>query len=69
MATSNDAELLALSVLRSPYESWALFRKARSRTCCSLTVIPSPISSSLENLSQNFLVIVKDGLIYKKAVA
>lgn len=66
MATSNNAELLALSGLRSPYEG-KLGVVQEGALADLLLVDGDPISNLklIENPAQNFLVIMKDGIIYK----
>jgi imidazolonepropionase-like amidohydrolase len=70
MATSNNAELLALSGLRSPYEG-KLGVVQEGALADLLLVDGDPIAKLklVENPDQNFLVIVKDGSIYKNALA
>jgi imidazolonepropionase-like amidohydrolase len=70
MATSNNAELLALSGLRSPYEG-KLGVVQEGALADLLLVDGDPIANIklIENPGQNFLVIMKDGTMYKNAVA
>ena len=70
MATSTNAELLALSGLRSPYDG-KLGVVQEGALADLLLVDGDPISNIklIENPAQNFLVIVKDGAIYKNMVA
>ena len=70
MATSNNAELLALSGLRSPYEG-KLGVVQEGALADLLLVDGDPIANIklVENPSQNFLVIMKDGTIFKNAIA
>ncbi len=68
--TSNNAELLALSGLRSPYEG-KLGVVQEGALADLLLVDGDPIANIklIENPGQNFLVIMKDGTMYKNAVA
>jgi len=70
MATSNNAELLALSGARSPYEG-KLGIVQEAALADLLLVDGDPIADIklVENPSRNFLVIMKDGAIYKNALA
>ena len=70
IATSTNAELLALSGLRSPYEG-KLGVVQEGALADLLLVNGDPVADIkvIENPSQNFLVIMKDGAIYKNAVA
>jgi imidazolonepropionase-like amidohydrolase len=70
MATSTNAELLALSGLRSPYEG-KLGVVQEGALADLLLVDGDPIADIklIENPGQNFLVIMKDGAIYKNKVA
>jgi imidazolonepropionase-like amidohydrolase len=70
MATSNNAELLALSGLRSPYEG-KLGVVQEGALADLLLVEGDPIANIklIENPAQNFLVIMKDGMIYKNTAA
>jgi imidazolonepropionase-like amidohydrolase len=70
MATSSNAELLALSGLRSPYEG-RLGVVQEGALADLLLVDGDPIANIklIESPSQNFLVIVKDGTVYKNTLA
>jgi len=65
-ATSTNAELLALSGLRSPYEG-KLGVVQEGALADLLLVEGDPIANIklIENPAQNFFVIMKDGVIYK----
>jgi len=66
MATSTNAEVLALSGLRSPYEG-RLGVVQEGALADLLLVDGDPIANIklVENPAQNFRVIMKDGTIYK----
>jgi imidazolonepropionase-like amidohydrolase len=68
LATSGNAELLALSGLRSPYEG-KLGVVQEGALADLLLVDGDPIANIklIENPAQNFRVIMKDGMIYKNA--
>ena len=70
MATSGNAELLALSGLRSPYEG-KLGVVQEGALADLLLVDGDPLANIklIENPAQNFVVIMKDGAIYKNTVA
>jgi imidazolonepropionase-like amidohydrolase len=70
MATSNNAELLALSGLRSPHDG-KLGVVQEGALADLLLVDGDPIANIklIENPGRDFLVIMKDGTIYKNAVA
>ena len=70
LATSNNAELLALSGLRSPYEG-KLGVVQEGALADLLLVDGDPIANIklIENPVQSLLVIMKDGVIYKNTVA
>ena len=70
MATSNNAELLALSGLRSPYQG-KLGSVSEGALADLLLVDGNPLQNValIENPGQNFLVIMKDGKIYKNKLA
>ena len=70
MATSNNAELLALSGLRSPYDG-KLGVVQEGALADLLLVDGDPIANIklIESPAQNFLVIMKDGTIYKNTLA
>ena len=70
MATSNNAELLALSGLRSPYEG-KLGVVQEGALADLLLVDGDPIANIklVENPAKNFVVIMKDGTIHKNTVA
>jgi imidazolonepropionase-like amidohydrolase len=69
LATSINAELLALSGLRSPYDG-RLGVVGEGALADLLLVDGDPIANIklIENPGQNFLVIMKDGAIYKNTV-
>jgi len=66
MVTADNAELLALSGLRRPYEG-RLGVVAEGALADLLLVDGDPIANIqlLEDAARNFLVIMKDGKIYK----
>jgi imidazolonepropionase-like amidohydrolase len=69
MATSTNAELLALSGLRSPYAG--ALGVVREGALADLVLVDGdPLSnlSLIEDTSRNFLVIMKGGKVYKNAV-
>jgi imidazolonepropionase-like amidohydrolase len=68
-ATSINADLLALSGLRSPYEG-KLGVVKEGALADLLLVNGDPIANIklIENPAQNFRVIMKDGVIYKNSV-
>lgn len=70
MATSSNAELLALSGLRSPYDG-KLGVVQEGALADLLLVDGDPIANIklIENPVRNFLVIMKDGAIYKNTLA
>jgi len=70
MATSGNAELLALSGLRSPYDG-KLGVVQEGALADLLLVDGDPISNIklIENPARNFLVIMKDGTVHKNTVA
>ncbi len=70
MAASVNAEFLALSGLRSPYEG-KLGVVQEGALADMLLVDGDPIANIqlIENPAQNFHVIVKDGNIYKNSAA
>ena len=70
MATSGNAELLALSGLRSPYEG-KLGVVQEGALADLLLVNGDPLANIklIESPAENFLVIVEDGTIYKNTVA
>jgi imidazolonepropionase-like amidohydrolase len=70
MATSGNAELLTLSGLRSPYEG-KLGIVQEGALADLLLVEGDPLANIklIENPAQNFVVIMKDGAIYKNTVA
>ena len=69
MATSTNGELLALSGLRSPYEG-RLGVVEVDALADLLLVDGDPIADIklIEDPAQNFLVIMKDGVIYKNSL-
>jgi imidazolonepropionase-like amidohydrolase len=69
-ATSSNAELLALSGLRSPYDG-KLGVVQEGALADVLLVDGDPIENIklIENPAQNFVVIMKDGTIHKNTVA
>ena len=66
MATADNAELLALSGLRSPYEG-KLGVVEEGALADLLLVDGDPIANIklIEDPAKNFVVIMKDGKIYK----
>ena len=70
MATSGNAELLALSGLRSPYEG-KLGVVQEGALADLLLVEGDPLANIklIESPAQNFVVIMKDGAIYKNTAA
>jgi len=70
MATSDNADLLALSGPRSPYGG-KLGVVSEGAIADLLLVDGNPLQdiSLIEHPGQNFLVIMKDGQIYKNAIA
>jgi imidazolonepropionase-like amidohydrolase len=70
MATSDNAELLALSGLRSPYQG-KLGSVSEGALADLLLVDGNPLQNIalIENPDQNFMVIMKDGQIYKNKLA
>jgi imidazolonepropionase-like amidohydrolase len=70
MATSDNAELLALSGLRSPYQG-KLGSVSEGALADLLLVDGNPLQNIglVENPEQSFLVIMKDGQIYKNRLA
>jgi imidazolonepropionase-like amidohydrolase len=70
MATSGNAELLALSGLRSPYDG-KLGVVQEGALADLLLVEGDPLANIklIESPAQNFVVIMKDGAIYKNSVA
>ena len=70
MATSTNAELLALSGLRNPYPG-KLGVVEEGALADLLLVDGDPIANLgiIEDPAKNFLVIMKDGKIYKNTVA
>jgi imidazolonepropionase-like amidohydrolase len=69
MATADNAELLALSGPRSPYQG-RLGSVSEGALADLLLVDGNPLQNIrlIENPGQNFLVIMKDGQIYKNTV-
>ena len=69
MATADNAALLALSGLRSPYPG-KLGVVQEGALADLLLVDGDPIANIklIENPDKNFLVIMKDGKIYKNAL-
>jgi imidazolonepropionase-like amidohydrolase len=69
MATSTNAELLALSGLRNPYPG-KLGVVEEGALADLLLVDGNPIANLeiIEDPAKNFLVIMKDGKIYKSTV-
>jgi imidazolonepropionase-like amidohydrolase len=69
MATSDNAELLALSGLRSPY-SGKLGVVQEGALADLLLVDGDPIADIklIEDAGKNFVVIMKDGVVYKNSV-
>jgi len=70
MATSANAELLALSGKRSPYPG-KLGRIEEGALADLLLVEGDPLANIklLEDPGKNFVVIMKDGKIYKNALS
>lgn len=70
LATSSNAELLALSGPRSPYDG-KVGVVQEGALADLLLVEGDPIANIklIENPGQNFLIIMKDGAIYKNTVA
>ncbi len=70
MATSTNAELLALSGPRNPYPG-TLGMVAEGALADLLLVDGNPLENIrlIENPEQNFLVIMKDGVIYKNSLS
>jgi len=69
MATSGNAELLALSGLRSPYVG--KLGVVKEGTLADLLLVDGdPIANIklIENPAKNFLVIMKDGKLFKNIV-
>jgi len=70
MATSDNAELLALSGLRSPYEGkLGVVQEGALADLLLMDGDPLANISLIENPAKNFLVIMKDGAIYKNTAA
>ena len=69
MATSTNAELLALSGLRSPYQG-KLGVVEEGALADLLLVDGNPLENIklIENPEKNFVVIMKDGTIYKNLI-
>jgi imidazolonepropionase-like amidohydrolase len=66
MATSNNAELLALSGLRSPYEGkLGVVQEGALADLLLVDGDPTANIKLIENPAQNFVVIMKDGTIHK----
>jgi imidazolonepropionase-like amidohydrolase len=70
MATSTNAELLALSGLRSPYTG-KLGVVEEGALADLLLVDGNPLEDIklIENPTSNFVVIMKDGKVYKNRLA
>ena len=70
MATSTNAELLALSGLRSPYTG-KLGVVEEGALADLLLVDGNPLEDIklIENPTSNFVVIMKDGKVYKNLLA
>ena len=70
MATSTNAELLALSGLRSPYTG-KLGVVEEGALADLLLVDGNPLENIklIENPTSNFVVIMKDGKVYKNLLA
>jgi imidazolonepropionase-like amidohydrolase len=69
MATADNAELLALSGLRSPYPG-KLGVVQEGALADLLLVDGDPIANIklIEDPARNFIVIMKDGKIYKNSI-
>jgi len=70
MATSTNAELLALCGLRNPYQAGKLGVIEQGAYADLLLVDGSPLKDIklVEDPEKNFLIIMKDGVIYKNIV-
>ena len=70
MATSDNAELLALSGLRNPYQAGKLGVIAEGAYADLILVDGNPLQNItlITDPDKNFLLIMKDGVIYKNAV-
>ena len=69
MATGTNAELLGCPASAAPIPaSSAWSRKAHSPISCSSTATRSRTSSSIADPAKNFVVIMKDGKIYKNTL-
>lgn len=69
IATSNNAELLALSGLRSPYEGkLGVVQEGALADLLLVDGDPTANIKLIENPAQNFVVIMKDGTIHKNTV-
>ncbi len=70
MATSTNAELLALSGKRNPYQKGKLgvIEKGAYADLIILNENPLENIQLIENPSQNFKLIMKDGVIYKNTL-
>jgi imidazolonepropionase-like amidohydrolase len=69
MATAGNAELLALSGLRSPYAG--KLGVVQEGALADLLLVEGNLLENLElvaNPAENFVVIMKDGVIYKNLV-
>jgi len=70
MATSVNAELLALSGLRSPYEGrLGVVQEGALADLLLMDGDPTANIDLIENPAEKFMVIVKDGSIYKNMLA
>lgn len=70
MATSNNAELLALSGLRSPYEGkLGVVQEGALADLLLVDGDPTTNIKLIENPARNFVVIMKDGTIHKNTIA
>jgi imidazolonepropionase-like amidohydrolase len=70
MITSDNAELLALSGLRSPYREGKLGVLEEGAYADMILVDSNPLKNLdlMEDYERNFVLIMKDGIVYKNSL-
>jgi imidazolonepropionase-like amidohydrolase len=70
MITSDNAELLALSGLRSPYREGKLGVLEEGAYADMILVDGNPLKNLdlMEDYERNFVLIMKDGIVYKNSL-